>query len=319
LKIIPLASESLGVRSLSCFIETKKINILIDAGVSLGPRFHLLPHPKEYLALKRARETIRDYAKRSQIVILSHYHLDHYTPTWEKIDAVWTWGSYEEAKKIYSKKEIFMKDIKKNINLNQRKRGYIFSKMVKDFAKINYSDGKRLNFEDLTIKFTKALPHGEEGTSLGYVIGLFIKEKEDTLLYCSDTEGPMSDKTLKYFLSLKPKTLIISGPPLYLQDFKVNKNLIEKGIRNLERLAQRIPNLIVDHHLLRDEKGYDIILKIKEEAQLYGNKVYTYAEYLGKKNEILEAFRSKLYKEEPPSREFQKWLKAKDKSLPPLD
>ncbi|MEM4311480.1 MAG: hypothetical protein QXX95_03740 [Nitrososphaerales archaeon] len=320
MKIIPLASESLGVRSLACFVETKELNILIDAGVSLGPRFYLLPHPKEYKALKRAKSKIREYAKKAHIISLSHYHLDHYTPTWDFIDTTWTWGSFEEAKKIYGGKKIFIKDFKRNINPNQRKRGYIFNKMIKDFSYITYCDEKKFEFEDLTLKFSRALPHGEEGTQLGYVLALFIKEKDDSMLFCSDTEGPMSDKTLRYFLRLKPKTLIISGPPLYLQDFKVRKELIDKGIENLGKLARKIPTLIVDHHLLRDERGLEVINRIKDIGKEHGNRVYTYAEYMGKKNELLECYRAKLYREEPPLKEFQEWAKSKErlKQLPPL-
>ena len=51
-KIIPLAAESLGVRSMCTYVETPDLRILIDPGVSLGPRFGLLPHPKEYEAIR---------------------------------------------------------------------------------------------------------------------------------------------------------------------------------------------------------------------------------------------------------------------------
>lgn len=81
IKITPLASESLGVRSLAVFVETPDIKLLLDAGASLAPRFGKLPHPLEYKALKAAREKIRRYAQRADLITITHYHFDHYTQT----------------------------------------------------------------------------------------------------------------------------------------------------------------------------------------------------------------------------------------------
>jgi predicted metallo-beta-lactamase superfamily hydrolase len=48
----------------------------------------------------------------------------------------------------------------------------------------------------------------------------------------------------------------------------------------------------------------------------------TAAEYLGERNSFLEAMRKKLFVEEPPSKEFEKWMreniKAKKKAKPPI-
>lgn len=58
IRFIPLAAESLGVRSMCTYVETSAIKVLIDPGVSLGKRFGLLPHPNEYLAIDRCRKKI---------------------------------------------------------------------------------------------------------------------------------------------------------------------------------------------------------------------------------------------------------------------
>ena len=70
----------MGVRSLSIMVELEGLNLLIDAGAALGPRSGLPPHPLEYMALKRAKERIRNAAKTADIIFISHYHYDHYTP-----------------------------------------------------------------------------------------------------------------------------------------------------------------------------------------------------------------------------------------------
>ena len=52
MKIIPIASDSLGVRSMATYIETKDCKILIDPSAALSPKRYGLPaHDKELDAL----------------------------------------------------------------------------------------------------------------------------------------------------------------------------------------------------------------------------------------------------------------------------
>ena len=61
IKVVPLAEESFGVRSMCTFIETSDVKILLDAGASLAPnRFRYPPHPREYQAIAECRERIED-------------------------------------------------------------------------------------------------------------------------------------------------------------------------------------------------------------------------------------------------------------------
>lgn len=51
MRVIPLASESLGVRSLATFVEAGGLRILIDPGVALGPKRYGLLLRKSSLKL----------------------------------------------------------------------------------------------------------------------------------------------------------------------------------------------------------------------------------------------------------------------------
>ncbi|MEM2459412.1 MAG: hypothetical protein QXG66_04180, partial [Candidatus Bathyarchaeia archaeon] len=74
LRVVPLAAESLGVRSMCTFVETPNLKILLDAGVSLCPdRFGLPPHPLEYRAIIEARRRISEIAGKADVVTVSHY------------------------------------------------------------------------------------------------------------------------------------------------------------------------------------------------------------------------------------------------------
>src|SRR4030042_6902112 len=102
--VVPLAAESLGVRSLCTFVETPEVKILLDAGISLCPRrFGLPPHPKEYRAIAESRRRIAESAVRAETVTLSHYHFDHHTPSFEDWLCNWT-GPEERARQIYEGK-----------------------------------------------------------------------------------------------------------------------------------------------------------------------------------------------------------------------
>jgi predicted metallo-beta-lactamase superfamily hydrolase len=323
IKITPLASESLGVRSLAVFVETPDIKILLDAGVALAPRFGKLPHPLEYGALKEARERIRKHAQKADLITITHYHFDHYTQTWDEVEPKFTWSSYHEAEQIYANKQICAKHIQNMINYSQRKRGYVFSKVAKKFVdKIEYIDTAKLEFGSTKIQFSKPLPHGEDGTPLGYVLALTIHHDNDTMLFGSDIQGPISDQCMQYILKQKPSVMAVSGPPTYLAGTKVNDVAINNGLKNLFTLTKTIKHIIVDHHLLRELKSLDVVNELKQHAEKHGNKVSTYAEYLGQKNNLLEAMREELYQRYPPDQEFEKWSRRvqqkQTSEIPPL-
>lgn len=107
MKIIPLAFESLGVRSMATYIETDQ-KILIDPGTSLGPkRFGLPPWKTEFDALYETRARIQEYAQKADMVTISHYHHDHFTPfsLGRFIDS-----SPKYAEEIYRDKKLFIKN-----------------------------------------------------------------------------------------------------------------------------------------------------------------------------------------------------------------
>src|SRR5688500_17406560 len=79
MKIIPLAADSLGVRSMATYVEAGATGLLIDPGATLAAaRYGLPPSQEEWDALKRANDRISAYAARARYVFISHYHDDHF-------------------------------------------------------------------------------------------------------------------------------------------------------------------------------------------------------------------------------------------------
>jgi len=64
MKVTPIASDSLGVRSMACYVETKDVKIFIDPSVALGPkRFDLPPSKKELETLDYYKKEINRKGK----------------------------------------------------------------------------------------------------------------------------------------------------------------------------------------------------------------------------------------------------------------
>jgi predicted metallo-beta-lactamase superfamily hydrolase len=309
IRVVPLATESLGVRSMCTYVETADAKILLDAGVSLCPnRFGLPPHPMEFKAVSEARRRIAEAAEKAEIVTLSHYHFDHHTPSYEDWLCNWTEAD-ETARQIYEGKLVLLKNPKEKINFNQRRRGWVFQKTGGKYAdKIEVADARNFLFGNTKVKFSKPVFHGPENSALGWVLMATVEHKGEKFMFAPDVQGPMSRQTLKIILKEKPQLLMIGGPPLYLAKFRIDEEQIDVGIRSLEKVVEAVPCTILEHHILRDESWREKAARVFEKAKMAGHKVLTAADFLGKANMLLEASRKRLYMEEPPSKEFEEWM-----------
>jgi len=309
--ITPLASESFGVRSMCTYVETPDVRALLDAGVSLCPRrFGLPPHPLEFKAIDEARRKIAEAADRAEVVTLSHYHFDHHTPSYEDWLCNWT-ARDETARQIYEGKTVLMKNPKENINYSQRRRAWMFQKTGGKYAeKLDAADGKTFIFgKDTLVRFSEPVFHGPENSALGWVLMTTIECKGEKFMFAPDVQGPMSTRTLEIIIDEKPQLIMMGGPPLYLSGFKVDEKQIKTGLSNLEQVAKTVPTVILEHHVLRDEGWHDSIKNVLDVAQKVGCKILTAAEFSYKENVFLEARRKKLFLENPPSEEFEKWMR----------
>lgn len=310
IRVEPLAAESLGVRSMCTYVETPDVQILMDAGASLCPyRLRLPPHPQEFNAIQASRTRIVEAAKKAAVVTISHYHFDHNTPSYEDWLCNWTTAG-ETAKQIYAGKTVFMKNPREQVNYSQRRRGWMFQKTAGKHAdKLIMADDKTFVFGETNVKFSPPVFHGSEGTFLGWVLMTTVKFKDEVFMFAPDVQGPMIQRTLQLILDEKPQQLMIGGPPLYLSEDKVSPSQIKSAMDNLEKIAQSVSTVILDHHLLRDENWREKTKSVFDEADSAGCSVLTAAEFLGKENVLLESRRKKLYAESPVSKEFAEWQK----------
>ena len=278
MKIVPIASDSLGVRSMATYVETKDCRIFIDPSAALGPkRYGFPPHQKELEAIYKTKIKIAELAEKCDFLIISHYHYDHYDPN--------------EA--FYKGKKVFAKDISKNINKSQKERGTDFKKIVENTCDLAYCDDSKHQIGNTEIIFSPQFFHGPENVRLGYVIMTTIDDGEKRILHSSDVQGPVTNSAKDYIIDQKPDLLIMDGPPTIFLGWKFSKQSLQDASNNLVEIIETLGcQVILDHHLLRDLKYLDVF---SEPYKVGKEKVKTFAEYLGKENNTLEAHRKELW------------------------
>ncbi len=292
MKIRFLAADSMGVRSLALQVETEEAVITVDPGASLAPRrYGLPPHPKELKELEHSLDRIRSAIRESDIVIITHYHYDHYVR-----------GEPE----LYRGKILLVKHPRKDINRSQAIRSYRLLKKegVEDIAReVVYADSSTYELEGLRIEFSSPVWHGYPGTKVGKVIMVRIMEDDNVIIYTSDAQGPADPEAVRILTNEwsypRPDLIVIDGPPTYFAGFKVPVEHVEAGLRGMLEVIKRAkPRVaVVDHHLLRDINYREKITDHIEEANLVGVKLLTAACYMGREPNLLEARRKELWRE----------------------
>ncbi len=319
--VTPLAFESLGVRSMCTLVRTRDVVLLLDAGVALGPRFRLMPHPREFRARDEARERINQAAATARVVTISHYHNDHHTPNY--VDPVWLGSSPELSEKTYKGKIVLAKDFRKNINTAQRRRGWMFKQAAEKWAeKFEVADGRAFQFGKTAVRFSEPVPHGEDESGLGWVLICTVEMGGERLVFAPDVQGPVAEETVKVILEAKPSTLILGGPPTYLQGFRIGEDFFRTALHHMSKIVTEVQTVVVDHHLLRDEGWHQFLEPVRDSAKKSEHSLLTAADLLKQEPMPLECRRKQLYEEEKPNSDFLKWAKLPkdklDETPPPL-
>ncbi len=293
MKVIPLAAESMGVRSSATFIETADVRILIDPGVSLAPmRFGLPPHPIEIKAMNESWRAIKEYAARSDILIITHYHFDHFDPT-EPL--------------VFRDKVLLLKHPKEQINSSQRERARALSKNFGTLPRrVESADNGSFDFGNTRIRFSPAVPHGPS-TKVGWVVQVSISEGDFCFLYTSDVQGASRPEHVSFIHSENPDLLYLDGPLTYMMGQAFTREDLNSSLTNIGALIEKtsVQILVMDHHVVRDPNWKEETQKLFASAEKSGKKLVTAAGFLGREDEILEAHRRQLFAWHPDMPEEQ--------------
>jgi uncharacterized protein len=274
MRVIPLAADSLGARSMATYVEAGSLRLLIDPGVALAPRrYGLGPAPEEEEAFARARLRIEAYAVRATHVAVSHFHADHVSA-----DPV-----------VYVGRQVWAKDPRRIVDRHQAAQGREFWRAVGPHCHLEAAEGQQAEIDGVTMRFSPPLPHGPDGSEFGHVVALTVDDGT-RFVHASDLQGPASPVATAYLLRERPDLVYLSGPPTYLQG-QVGYDVVQRGIDNLVRLVGETGcRVIVDHHAVREPRFRERLAQAFETG-----RVVTAAEYVGRRDECLEARRAALW------------------------
>lgn len=283
MRLIPLAFDSMGVRSMATFVSTKNVRITIDPSVALGPsRYGLPPHPLEQQRMNELWERIKEHALKSDVLVVTHYHYDHHAPS---------------TPELYADKRVFLKHPTAHTNKSQKKRaGYFRGRLEGLPESLEFADARNFSFGGTQLKFSPAVFHGTNDR-LGYVIQVAVRENEHCIVYTSDVEGPSLQAQIKFILDERPQILIVDGPLSYMLGYAYSRESLNNSINNLKRIIREgeLTHLIIDHHLLRDLKWHERLQDVFTLGAKEHVEVTTAAGFLGRENEMLEARRKELW------------------------
>ncbi|MGM5481584.1 MAG: MBL fold metallo-hydrolase [Nanobdellota archaeon] len=286
MKIRPLAADSIGTRSMACLIKTGDVTILIDPGAALGPkRYNKPPHKREEKQLEEDLKNIRKAAAEADVLLISHYHYDHYIP---------------DDASVYENKILLLKHPTENINKSQQKRAKDFLELIKGKPKeLHYADGQTFTYGQTTVTISPAVFHGAS-SKLGHVIETSVDDGNRRFVHGSDIQGPVHDDQTNFILENKPHVAYLDGPLSYMLGFRYSYDHLNSSIENLKKIVAipELETLIIDHHFLRDKRWKERLAPVFDTAQEHNTIIQTVAEFNGGSNLMLEAHRNKLWKED---------------------
>jgi predicted metallo-beta-lactamase superfamily hydrolase len=213
-----------------------------------------------------------------------------------------------------------------------QKTGGKYAKKLKD------ADGNTFTYGATKLRFSEPVSHGQDNSMLGYVIMASVEYGDERFMFAPDVQGPMSNHTLELIKTAQPTMLMLGGPPFYLGGppfylggppfylggppfylggppfylggFRVEESQLQNALNNLSNIVETVSLTILEHHALRDESWKQKVAPLCEHAATVGHKLMTAAEYVGIENVFLESRRKQLYRDFPPSKEFELWMKT---------
>lgn len=288
LKVLPLAFDSFGVRSMATCVEAGGLKVLIDPGAALGPRrYGLPPHPLELSRLHQLWEKVRDHASVSDVIVITHYHYDHHNP-WEP--------------ELYRGKAVYIKDPREKINRSQAERAsHLLAQLHGIPGSVEVADGRQFHHGTVCISFSSPVFHGTN-PRLGYVLEVSISFKGERMVFTSDVEGPSQREQTEFIIQEDPDLLILDGPMTYMLGYRYSRESLDRSLKNISAILSQthVKTIIADHHLLRDPRYREHMADAYGYAAEVGASILSAAEYAGLEVDMLEARRRELYGADVP-------------------
>ncbi|ACS89271.1 MULTISPECIES: MBL fold metallo-hydrolase [Thermococcus] len=122
----PIWFDSMGAKSSCVLVKTPDISVIIDPGIAIMQPSFPASEEKKIEWLIEGEKAIKNASKEADVLVISHYHYDHYFP-----------GDLE----VYRGKRLLAKNPNEYINDSQRKRAdYFYSNLCRYFGGLKLED-----------------------------------------------------------------------------------------------------------------------------------------------------------------------------------
>lgn len=273
MNVLPIAADSLGVRSMATLVTAGQTRILIDPGVTVAERrFHLPPSPVERQAQAAAAAQIVAAAARADAIFVTSYARDHCNLLADVVTNA----------PIYCKTPTTVEE-----HLDSRQ---LFRTLAESGHRVALLEGLHAVIGEAEV--TSLTPPGAALT-------LTIRHQDRTFLYASEPGWPLAPAALQALIQQHPDMLFISGAPVHqagetLDDNEpavISRAQLYQATAQVTALAQATgARIILDHQVARHARFRDWY----REAFATG-RVCTVAELQGRPDNLLEAHRATLH------------------------
>lgn len=279
MQVIPLAAESMGVRSMATLVEAGGVRVLIDPGATVAPLRHgLPPSAEERAALESANECIIGALCQADAVVVTHYHDDH----------------ANLLPYVLSSAALYVK--RPATSSERRFAAGLFPRLVHTRRSFTEIDASTATLRDLRFTFSPPLPHGKTGARAGSVVAVALTCSEGCFVFASDVQGLLSADASAWMRQQHPDLVYLSGAPTYRMSFNQEADPqawrpsdVRSAQSNLLALMETTGcQVIVDHYLTRDPHFRRVYAEV-----FATGRAHTAAEFLGKPDRLLEAHRGR--------------------------
>ena len=273
-----IAHDSFGVKGLCTRVITPDLALTIDPGASLEARSFPLPEPERNRLLDEHLAACRDSCADSKVLVISHYHLDHFLA-----------GRDTEA---YGDRVLFLKSTA-DLPPKQVSRADKLLRSIDGLpAETITADGREFKFGRTRVSFSAPVWHGTENADPGTVIMTTVRRGKEAVLITSDVCGPTERATTDLICESKAHTVILDGYPTYhLGQFATDHDLVRSIINVCRILSVReLKTLVIDHHMARDYRYPAFFRLAYAKAKRLGRAFGTAAELLGRTSAVLRGY-----------------------------
>ena len=289
MKIMPLAADSMGSRSMATYIETSERTLLIDPGATVGPlRYGHPPHALEEFQLKKHLDRIELYAESAQIIILTQFEREHFNP--DRLD-------------IYKDKVVFVKNPNKHVRHQERSNAFVLlNHLAGNSKEIFYAEDRQFKIGALSLTFSDPACV-DSGNTTTYPMAVSITEGESRFLFSSERLGNLDPSFRQFLIEQNPDTVYLDGPAAYIKQSDTQMTSWPEFKENIEQILSeiRIRHLIIDHHFARDTHWLERLAVLQIIGREFGTEVCSAAAFRGVPPDPLESRRQMLYENDMES------------------